>query len=57
MSRAPVLAWAAFSSVCPGGFDPTLWNHIKSEPRFNPHKRSQKKIRLNKRRVNAYNKK
>lgn len=57
MSRTPVLAWAMFSSFCPEGFDPTLWNRIKSESRFNPRKRSQKKIRLNKRRVNAYNKK
>lgn len=57
MSRTPVLGWAAFTSFYPEGFDPRLWNRIKSEFWFNPRKRSQKKIRLNKRRVNAYNKK
>ena len=50
-----VLAWAMFTSVCPDGISWDEWCNMKWQQRSNPRfgKKSQKKVRLNRRRVNG----
>ena len=54
MSIGKIAMWAAFTSLCPDGVSYEEWTNMrynKSYQRF--AKRSQKKIRLNRRRVNG----
>ncbi len=52
------IAWAAFTSVCPPGMDYDAWTsmrYLQQQRRTNPNfcEKSQKKVRLNRRRVNG----
>ena len=54
LSCGPI-AWAMFVSVCPDGIGWDEWCAMKWQQRLNPRfgRKSQKKIRLNRRRVNG----
>ena len=49
------VAWAMFTLSCPDGMSYSEWMDLKRQQRTNPNfgKKSQKKIRLNRRRVNG----